>query len=110
MFYFSNDFTMNYKKAITDRFQRKTTHTSASTVALALVGGIAVGAIVSLLFAPQSGEDTRNMIADKTRDLTDNVKDKFKSIRNRAEDKGEELADNLKSKYKTVKNGITSES
>lgn len=101
---------MNYKKAITDRFQRKTTHTSAATVALALAGGIAIGAVVSLLFAPQSGEDTRNMIADKTRDLTDNVKDKFRAIRSKAEDEGEALADNVKSKYKSVKNGMSGES
>jgi gas vesicle protein len=101
---------MNYKKAITDRFQGKTNHTSATTVALALAGGIAIGAIVSLLFAPQSGEDTRNMIADKTRDLTDNVKDKFRALRNKAQSNGEELADNLKSKYKSVKNGSGSES
>lgn len=101
---------MNYKKAITDRFQSKTTHTSPATVALALAGGIAIGAIVSLLFAPQSGEDTRNMIADKTRDLSDNVKDKFKAIRNKAESNGEEIADNLKSKYNSVKNSVKSES
>lgn len=100
---------MNYKKAITDRFQSKTTHTSAATVALALAGGIAIGAIVSLLFAPQSGEDTRNMIADKTRDLTDGVKEKFKSLRNKAESEGEDIADNIKSKYNSVKNGVKSE-
>ena len=98
---------MNYKKAIADRFQSKTTHTSAATVALALAGGIAVGAIVSLLFAPQSGEDTRNMIADKTRDLTDNVKEKFRSIRNKAQSNGEDLVDNLKDKYKTVRDGLS---
>lgn len=101
---------MNYKKAITDRFQSKTKHTSASTVALALVGGIAVGAIVSLLFAPQKGEDTRNMIADKTRDLTDGVKEKFRTIRNKAQMHGKEMADQMHSNYNAVKNGVSSES
>ena len=101
---------MNYKKAITDRFQSKTRHTSASTVALALVGGIAVGAIVSLLFAPQKGEDTRHMIADKTRDLTDGVKEKFRAIRNKAQSNGKEMADQMNSSYNAVKNGLSSES
>jgi gas vesicle protein len=101
---------MNYKKAITDRFQSKTTHTSPATVALALVGGIAIGAVISLLLAPQSGEDTRNMIADKTRDLTDNVKDKFRSLRKQAESNGHDVADNLKGKYNSVKNSVKSES
>jgi gas vesicle protein len=101
---------MNYKKAITDRFQSKTRHTSASTVALALAGGIAVGAIISLLFAPQKGEDTRNMIADKTRDLTDGVKEKFRAIRNKVKSHGEEMADHMNSNYNSVKNGVRSES
>ena len=101
---------MNYKKAITDRFQRKTTNTSASTIALALVGGIAVGAIVSLLFAPQKGEDTRNMIADKTRDLTDGVKEKFRAIKNKVQSHNGEMADQMNSNYKSVKNGVRSES
>lgn len=101
---------MNYKKAISDRFKSRTTPTSASTVALALAGGIAVGAIISLLFAPQSGEDTRNMIADKTRDLTDGVKDKYKSLKNKVQTQGEELADNVKGKYNSVKNGLQGES
>ena len=101
---------MNYKKAITDRFQSKTRNTSASTVALALAGGIAVGAIISLLFAPQKGEDTRNMIADKTRDLTDGVKEKFRAIRNKVKSRGEEIADHMNSNYNSVKNGVRSES
>jgi gas vesicle protein len=105
-----NNFTMNYKKAISDRFQSKTRNTSASTVALALVGGIALGAIVSLLFAPQKGEDTRNMIADKTRDLTDGVKEKFRAIRHKAQSHGKEMADQMNSKYNSVKNGVSSES
>lgn len=100
---------MNYKKAISDNFKSKTTHTSATTVALALIGGIAVGAIVSLLFAPQSGEDTRNMLASKTRDLTDNVKDKYTSIKNKVQTRGEELTDSVKNKYNSIKNGVNSE-
>jgi gas vesicle protein len=105
-----NDFTMNYKKAITDRFQSKTRNTTASTVVLALVGGIAVGAVVSLLFAPQKGEDTRNMIADKTRNLTDGVKEKFRAIRNKAQMHGKEMADQMNNNYNSVKNGVSSES
>ena len=72
---------MNYKKAISDRFKSKSSHTPTTAIALALVGGIAVGAIISLLFAPQSGEETRGMIADKTKDLATGVKEKFRAIR-----------------------------
>ncbi len=99
--FFKNSFTMNYKKAISDRFKSKSHQASTATIALALVGGIAVGAIVSLLFAPQSGEETRGMIADKTKDLASGVKDKFRAARSRFHANGEALSDH-------IKNGISS--
>ncbi len=80
---------MNYKKAISDRFSSKSSQAPTAAIALALAGGIAVGAIISLLFAPQSGEETRHMIADKTKNLADGVKDKFKAMRTRQHANGE---------------------
>lgn len=80
---------MNYRKAISNRLNLPK-HTSAATVALALAGGVLLGAVVSLLFAPQSGEETRGMLADKTRDLTDSVKDKFKTMKGRLRAEAEE--------------------
>lgn len=92
---------MNYKKAISDRFNNKSSHSHTAAIALALVGGIAVGAIVSLLFAPQSGEETRGMIADKTKDIAGGVKEKLRSMRGHLQSNGKEVADH-------VKNGISS--
>ena len=47
-----------------------------------LIGG-AVGAIAGLLLAPQSGEETRDMIAQKSADLYDKTEDSLKEIKDR---------------------------
>jgi gas vesicle protein len=96
---------MNFKKALTKRIENATcnTSTSASSIAIALIGGIAVGTLVSLLFAPQSGEDTRNMIASKSRDLKDSMKEQLKNLKSKMQDNAEDLADNAKEKLNTVK-------
>ena len=50
------------------------------------VAGLGIGAAVALLFAPQSGEDTRKQIAEKAKDGTDFVAAKSREIRKHAED------------------------
>jgi gas vesicle protein len=42
-----------------------------SRVGLAFLIGVAVGAATALLFAPQSGEETREWISDKARESLD---------------------------------------
>lgn len=99
---------MNYRKAISDKFKGKTSNATTTTLALALVGGIAVGAIISLLFAPQSGEDTRHMIADKTKGLANGMKDRLRAAKGKLQDHAEELGDHVRDQYHAVKNGIHS--
>lgn len=99
-----NDKAMNYKKALTNRIQGVcNTSSSTSTIAIALIGGIAVGTLVSLLFAPQSGEDTRNMIASKSRDLKDSMKEQLKNLKSKMQDDAESMADNAKDKFNSMK-------
>jgi gas vesicle protein len=50
------------------------------------VAGIGIGAVVALLFAPQSGEKTRKQIVDKAQDGKDFVASKGREIRKQAED------------------------
>lgn len=71
-----------------------------------LIGG-AVGAIAGLLLAPQSGEETRDMIAQKSADLYDKTEDSLKEIKDRAEvvvediqKKGDELISKIQGMLK----------
>lgn len=48
----------------------------------ALLGGLAAGAALSLLFAPAKGSETRQIIADKAKDLSDTVSRKAGDIIN----------------------------
>ena len=95
---------MNYKKELAKRFGTSSSKkTSSASIAVALIGGIAIGTVISLLFAPQSGEDTRDMISSKSRDLKDNFKDQIKSLKNRMQNESDELMDKAKDKYNSVK-------
>ena len=44
------------------------------------VAGIAVGAIIGVLFAPEKGMETRKKIAKAGEDLADGIKDKFGQV------------------------------
>jgi len=58
--------------------------------------GAAVGASIALLYAPQSGKDTRRLIAKKGEQSKDAIMDSSKEVLDRGKelfDRGRELAD-----------------
>ena len=78
------------------------------------LAGLGIGAAIALLFAPQSGEETRKQIKKTAQDGSDFVVTKSKEIRKQAEDlvdQGKEmvskqkarLADALESGKQTVR-------
>ena len=82
-------------------------------VVLGLLAGIAAGAVLGILFAPDKGSATRKKIADKGEGYADDVKqkfndaidaitDKYKSIRHGAED----LVADGKMKFDDAKNEV----
>ena len=65
----------------------------ASTIGFFLAG-LGIGAILALLFAPRSGQETRDMIAEKAEEGRDFVRSKTDELRKQAEgavEKGKDL-------------------
>lgn len=50
---------------------------NGSKVLIALAAGLAAGAILGVLFAPDGGKETRKKIVDSGKDLVDSGKDLF---------------------------------
>lgn len=73
---------MNYKKLINKGLSGISTQSNDKSAAvIGLLAGLAVGAVLGVLFAPESGKKTRERISDKALDLADNAKDGFHSIK-----------------------------
>lgn len=79
----------------------------SSNVLLGVVGGLAAGAILGVLFAPDKGVNTRKKIAKKTSDLKNNVKSSFNDFLTSVEDqyhnivsKAEDVVEEGKSRLK----------
>ncbi|MDR3675619.1 MAG: YtxH domain-containing protein [Acidobacteriota bacterium] len=69
------------------------------------VAGMGIGAAIALLFAPQSGEETRKQIAEKAQDGKDYVTAKGRDIRKQAEDlvdQGKDLVSKQKARLADV--------
>ena len=60
------------------------------------VAGVAIGATVALLYAPQSGEETRDLLSSKAREGKDRLSDQGRSVVDRGREffeRGREIAD-----------------
>ncbi|WP_107037624.1 YtxH domain-containing protein [Brumimicrobium mesophilum] len=62
-----------------------------SKIIVAALAGAVVGAGVSLLLAPQSGKDTRDVIAKKFGEASDATRDALLSAKDAVVEKGDEL-------------------
>lgn len=63
-------------------------------VLVSLAAGVALGAVLGILFAPDKGTETRKKIKDKGKKLADDVKDKI----NKGKEKFNDLKEELKEK------------
>ena len=69
------------------------------------VAGLGIGAAIALLFAPQSGEETRKRIAAKAQEGKDYVTSKGRELRKQAEeivDQGVDLVSKQKARLADV--------
>ncbi|MCD0490127.1 YtxH domain-containing protein [Pedobacter sp. MC2016-14] len=94
---------MDYKKVLSNCVTRDS---DSSKAVVALLAGLAVGAVLGVLFAPKSGEETRSLITDKATDLKDSLKDKYQNTKDQVLAKTDELVDQVKSKASDLKDGF----
>jgi len=53
---------------------------STGKIVLGVLAGVAVGALVGVLFAPDKGCETRRKISKKSHDFAEDIKDRFSRI------------------------------
>lgn len=77
---------------------------SSGKVLLALLAGVAAGALLGVLFAPDKGSETRKKISKKGEDYTEGLKKEFKEflsgVKEKLDDVKEEVSD-ITNKVKT---------
>jgi gas vesicle protein len=85
---------------------------TTSKVALGVLAGLATGAIVGILFAPDKGSETRKKIAGRSRDLVNGVKESFNELKEAVTDQLEsagnlvsELSEQVTTKPELKKEG-----
>src|SRR5689334_5663747 len=69
---------------------------------LAVVGGVAIGAALGILFAPDKGDNTRKKIKDGCKYLQKDMKSKFANAKVDLEDTYENLLSNMSHKTEDV--------
>jgi len=74
--------------------------TDNTKTAIALLAGLAAGAALGLLFAPEKGTDTRDKLSESLKNLGDSIKEKAAEEIDSLTELKEKIVNNIKSKVK----------
>lgn len=76
---------------------------SKGNVVIGVLAGVAVGALIGILFAPDKGSETRRKISKKSSDTIDELKENFDKLLNNTSDKLETIKEEAVDLYEKGK-------
>src|SRR5262245_1770827 len=79
-----------------------------ASFALGLFAGAVIGAGVALLFAPKTGNETREILGQQYRGLADRVNEATESLRQQARDRGQQITSQLSDRISSATERLTS--
>lgn len=73
---------------------------------LGIFVGLISGTVIGLLVAPKTGEDLRDDLSNKARELSDNTAHRVEEIKEASKSKVTEVADNLNKQASSISNKL----
>lgn len=80
-----------------------------SKVVVALLAGLAAGAALGLLFAPEKGSDTRDKLSESLKDFGDSIKDRAADEINNLSSLKDKVVNSIKGKIRDVEQEYSDE-
>lgn len=83
--------------------------TDNTKTAIALLAGLAAGAALGLLFAPEKGSETRDKLSDSLKNLGDSIREKAAEEIDNLTELKDKIVNNIKSKVKQAEEDLERE-
>ncbi len=80
---------------------------TGASFALGLFAGAVIGAGVALLFAPKTGQETRQLLGEQYRGLADRVTEATETLRQEARERGQQITSQLSDRISSATDRIT---
>lgn len=80
---------------------------TGASFALGLFAGAVIGAGVALLFAPKTGQETRQLLGEQYRGLADRVTEATDTIRQQARERGQQISTQLSDRISSAAERIS---